>query len=66
MQVLDYLYELLLNQNHRQLIEPYQVHDELDHKQDHDIYEKEYIQHDEDMTKRMDMNEEKIFYLFLL
>jgi hypothetical protein len=46
--VLDCVFELL-NQNHRQLIEPYQVLDELDQKQDHDIYEKEYIQYDEDM-----------------
>ncbi len=48
--MLEYLI-VLLNQNHRRLIQPYQVHDVLDHKQDLDIDENEYIQYDEDMPK---------------
>ncbi len=48
--MLDYVF-VLLNQNHRLLIQSCQVHDELDHKQDLDIGEYEYIQHDEDMPR---------------
>ncbi len=39
---------MLLNQNHRLLSQPYQVRDELDHKQDLDIVENEHIQYVED------------------
>jgi hypothetical protein len=44
-------YLMLLNLNHKQLIGPYQVHDEFDYKLDHDIYEHVNIHYDEDMSK---------------
>ncbi len=44
---------MLLNRNHKQLIEPYQEHDELDHKQDHDIYVHVNIHDDEDKSKQI-------------
>ncbi len=43
-----------LNPNHKQLIEPYQERDELDYKQDHDIYVHINIHYDEDMSKIID------------
>jgi hypothetical protein len=42
---------VLLNLNHKLLIEPYQEHDVFDYKQDHDIYEHGNIHYDEDMSK---------------
>jgi len=48
--MLDYVF-VLLNRNHKLLIQSYQVHDELDHKQDLDIDENEYSQYDEDMPR---------------
>lgn len=41
---------MLLNLNHTQSIEPYQEHDEFEHKQDHDSYEHGDIHYDEDMS----------------
>ena len=42
---------MLLNPTYRQLIVLYQEHDELDHRQDLDIYEHVNIHYDEDMSK---------------
>ena len=44
-------YLMLLNLNHKQLIVPYQVHDEFDHRQDHDICVHVNIHYDEYMSK---------------
>lgn len=46
-------YLMLLNRNHKLLIEPYQVHDVFDHKQDHDIYVHIHIDYVEEKPRRI-------------